>query len=252
MHRFFIAPELVKEMGVYLSLPRELAHQVRDVLRLNLGERLLLLDNQGNEILTAVESSSRAGVIVQLLERHAGKAAAPMRIILCPGLMKAARFEWILEKGTELGVAAFAPVLYQRSTAGLQDTGSAKTRRWQRILQEASEQCGRCTLPELHPARPLAQALGSIPSGALAIMPWEEAEGQTLRDVLAGVRTRVAGVVIPQTVLLFIGPEGGLTPEETALARRQGVQIVTLGAHILRAETAALACVANVIYALEP
>lgn len=252
MHRFFIAPELVKDMGVYLSLPRELAHQVRDVLRLNLGERLILLDNQGNEILAAVESSSRAGVIVQLLERHAGKAASPIRILLCQGLMKAARFEWILEKGTELGVAAFLPVLCQRSTAGLQETGTAKIQRWQRIIQEASEQCGRSTLPELQAARPLARALGDIPTGALAIMPWEEDRGQSLRDVLAGVRMRVAGVVIPQTVLLFIGPEGGLTAEETSLARRHGVQVVTLGARILRAETAALACVANVMYALEP
>lgn len=251
MHRFFIAPELVKDMGVYLSLPKDLAHQVRDVLRLNLGERLTLLDNQGHEILAAVESSSRAGVIVQLLERHAGKVASPIRIILCQGLMKAARFEWLLEKGTELGVAVFAPVLCHRSTTGLQDTGAAKIQRWQRIIQEASEQCGRCRLPELQPARPLARALGEIPGGSLAIMPWEEAEGQSLRDVLAGVRMRVAGVVIPQTVLLFIGPEGGLTPEETALARRHGVQVVTLGTRILRAETAALACVANVMYALE-
>jgi 16S rRNA (uracil1498-N3)-methyltransferase len=252
MHRFFIAPELVKEMGVYLSLPKELAHQVRDVLRLSLGERLILLDNQGNEILAAVESSSRAGVIVQLLERHAGKPPSPIRIVLCQGLMKSARFEWILEKGTELGVAAFAPVLCRRSTAGLQDAGAAKIQRWQRIIQEASEQCGRATLPALQPIRPLAQALGEIPSGSLAIMPWEEAEGRSLRDVLAGVRMRVAGVVIPQTILLFIGPEGGLTPDEIALARKHGVQVVTLGTRILRAETAALACVANVMYALEP
>jgi 16S rRNA (uracil1498-N3)-methyltransferase len=83
-------------------------------------------------------------------------------------------------------------------------------------------------------------------------MPWEEAEGRSLRDVLASVRMRVAGVVIPQTILLFIGPEGGLTPDEIALARKHGVQVVTLGARILRAETAALACVANVMYALEP
>lgn len=252
MHRFFIAPELVKEMGVYLSLPKELAHQVRDVLRLGLGEKLILLDNQGNEILATVEGSSRAGVIVQLLERHPGKSASPIRIILCQGLMKSARFEWVLEKGTELGVAAFAPTLCQRSTAGLEDAGAAKLQRWQRIIQEATEQCGRATLPELLSIRPLAQSLASIPPGALAIMPWEEAEGKSLRDVLAGVRMRVAGVVIPQTVLLFIGPEGGLTADEVALARKYGVQIVTLGARILRAETAALASVASVMYALEP
>lgn len=252
MHRFFIAPELVKEMGVYLSLPKELAHQVRDVLRLNLGEKLILLDNQGDEILATVESSSRAGVIVQLLERHASKPPSPLRVVLCQGLLKSARFEWILEKGTELGVSTFAPILCQRSTAGLEDAGTAKIQRWQRIIQEATEQCGRSTLPELLPIRPLAQALGDIAPGSLAIMPWEEAEGQSLRDVLAGVRMRVAGVVIPQTVLLFIGPEGGLTADEVALARKSGVQIVTLGTRILRAETAALASVANVMFALEP
>lgn len=252
MHRFFIDPALVKEMGVYLSLPKELAHQIRDVLRLNLGEKLILLDNQGNEILATVEGSSRAGVIVQLLERHPGKSASPIRIVLCQGLMKSARFEWILEKGTELGVSSFVPVHCHRSTAGLEEVGTAKLQRWQRIVREATEQCGRTTLPRLQPVLPLTRALVDIPLGALAIMPWEEAEGKSLRDVLAEVRMRVAGVVIPQTVFLFIGPEGGLTAEETALARKQGVQVVTLGTRILRAETAALACIANVMYALEP
>lgn len=252
MHRFFIAPELVKEMGVYLSLPKELAHQIRDVLRLNLGERLILLDNQGDEILATVEASSRAGVIVQLLERHTGKQPSPIRVILCQALMKSSRFEWVLEKGSELGVSAFAPVICRRSTAGLEDPGAAKLQRWQRIIQEATEQCGRTTIPELLPISSLAQALNTIPAGALAIMPWEEAQGRSLRDVLSGVRMRVAGVVIPQTVLLFIGPEGGLTADEVAQARKYGVQVVTLGARILRAETAALACVANVMYALEP
>ncbi len=251
MHRFFIAPELVKEPGISLPLPKELAHQVRDVLRLNPGEQLILLDNQGNELLATVESSSRAGVSVQLLERRPGKESSPIRIVLYQGLLKSARFEWILEKGTELGVAAFAPILCQRSTTGLDAAGAAKIQRWQRIVQEATEQCGRTTLPELLPIRPLAKALDEMPAGSLAIMPWEEAAGRSLRDVLANVQTRAAGTVLPQTILLFIGPEGGLTPAEAALARSHGVQVVTLGPRILRAETAALASVASVMFALE-
>lgn len=252
MHRFFVAPELVKEMGVYLSLPKPLAHQVRDVLRLNLGEKLILLDNQGNEILATVESSSRAGVIVQLLERHPGRPASPITVMLCPALIKPARFEWILEKGTELGVSAFAPTYCQRSTAGLEEAGAAKIQRWQRIMQETAEQCERATLPELLPIRSLEQALQEIPAGSLAIMAWEEAEGKSLRDVLAGVRMRVAGVVIPQSIMLFTGPEGGLTAEEVALARKHGAHIVTLGTRILRAETAAVTSAANIMFALEP
>src|SRR5579859_4978650 len=183
MHRFFIAPELVKEMGTSCSLPKELAHQVRDVLHLNPGEQLILLDNQGHEILASVAASSRAGVIVQLVERQVGQAPSPVRLVLCQGLLKSARFEWILEKGTELGVSTFAPILCHRSMTGLGDAGAAKVQRWQRIVQEATEQCGRTILPELLPIRPLAQALSEIPSGALAIMPWEAAKDHSLRDV---------------------------------------------------------------------
>ncbi|HXR64621.1 MAG TPA: RsmE family RNA methyltransferase, partial [Ktedonobacteraceae bacterium] len=162
-----------------------------------------------------------------------------------------ARFEWILEKGTELGVSAFAPILCRRSMAGLDAAGAAKILRWQRIVQEATEQCGRVTLPELLPIRPLAKALGEMPTDSLAIMPWEEAAGRSLRDVLVNTQTRAANTVLPQTIHLFIGPEGGLTPDEATLARSHGVQIVTLGPRILRAETAALACVASIMFALE-
>src|SRR6266568_4744391 len=109
MHRFFVSPDLLKEIGAIVSLPKELAHQVRDVLRLAAGERLVLLDNSGDEVLAALDKSSQAGVAVQLVERQAGKSESPVRIILCQGLLKSARFEWILEKGTESGVAVFAP-----------------------------------------------------------------------------------------------------------------------------------------------
>src|SRR6266699_6079817 len=136
MHRFFVSPELLKEAGAIVFLPKELAHQVRDVLRLAIGERLVLLDNSGDEVLAALEESDRSGVAVQLLERRAGKSESPVRIILCQGLLKSARFEWILEKGTELGVAAFAPILCRRSMAGLEDAGQTKTQRWQRIIEE--------------------------------------------------------------------------------------------------------------------
>jgi 16S rRNA (uracil1498-N3)-methyltransferase len=97
----------------------------------------------------------------------------------------------------------------------------------------------------------LEQTLQEIPINAVAIMPWEEADGRTLRDALAGLRMEVAGMRIPQTIYLFIGPEGGLTAEEVALARKHNAQIVTLGPRILRAETAAVASIANIAYALD-
>src|SRR6266568_5009409 len=249
MHRFFVAPELLQQTNNNISLPKDLAHQVRDVLHLQPGEQLTLLDNSGDEGVATIVATGKTGVDVRLLERRAGKSESPVRIILCQGLLKSARFEWVLEKGTELGVAVFAPILCRRSMAGLEDAGPSKQQRWQRIIQEAAEQCGRSRLPELLPARPLMQALNDILPGALALMPWEEEHGQTLREALVPSLNREDPQ--PITVVLFIGPEGGLMAEEVTLAQRYGVQVVTLGQRILRAETAALATIDNVMYELE-
>ena len=277
MHRFFVAPELLsREPSEYVvapfadartmvSLPKPIAHQVRDVLHLAVGEQLLLLDNSGDEVLATVTTSSRATVDVQLLERRAGKSEPTVRIILCQGLLKSARFEWILEKGTELGVTVFAPTLCRRSTSGLEEAGPAKIQRWQRIIQEAAEQSGRSRLPTLLPICPLMHALTNIPSGAFAIMPWEQEHHRSLREALSiGLQYDLiavgADLSCPSpiyrprhqliTVVLFIGPEGGLTTDEITLAQQHGVQPVTLGPRILRAETAALATIANVLYEL--
>ena len=242
-------------MNSTITLPKELAHQVRDVLRLNQGEQLLLLDNSGDEILASVSAISKTGVDVHLLERRAGKSESPVRIILCQGLLKSARFEWILEKGTELGVSVFSPILCRRSMAGLEDAGPSKIARWKRIIQEAAEQCGRSRVPELLPIRPLIHALNDIPAGAIALMPWEEEHACSLRKALTASEVQQSilsrsGTQTITTVVLFIGPEGGLMAEEVALAQRHGVQVVSLGGRILRAETAALVAVANVMYEL--
>src|SRR5438270_3168372 len=263
MHRFFVAPALLAHPATtgnpLITLPDRLAHQLRDVLRLGIGEQLVLLDNSGDEVLASVTKCNRASVEVQVLDRRAGKSESPVRIILCQGLLKSARFEWVLEKGTELGVAVFAPILCRRSMAGLEDAGPSKIQRWQRIIQEAAEQCGRSRLPELLPIRPLMHALNDIPAGALALMPWEEEQERSLHDALVDVGPKDVGPKDPwprrarplqaQTidVVLFIGPEGGLMAEEVKLAQHYGVQVVTLGTRILRAETAALAAVANVM-----
>lgn len=246
MHRFFVPSELLNEINNSISLPKELAHQVRDVIRLGIGEHLLLLDNSGDEVLAAVSSISKVGVEVHLLERRPGKSEPAVRIILCQGMLKSTRFEWILEKGTELGVSVFSPIVCRRSMAGLEDIGASKIQRWQRIIREATEQCGRSRLPQLLPIRPLSEALNDIPSNALAIMPWEEEHTLTLHKVL-----NKKTLSPPLSVFLFIGPEGGLTAEEVTSARRKDVQVVTLGSRILRAETAAIMTVANVMYELE-
>src|SRR5438132_5113026 len=224
MHRFFVAPALLAHPATtgnpLITLPDRLAHQLRDVLRLGIGEQLVLLDNSGDEVLASVTKCNRASVEVQVLERRAGKSESPVRIMLCQGLLKSARFEWILEKGTELGVAVFAPILCRRSMAGLEDAGPAKIQRWQRILQEAAEQCGRSRLPELLPIRPLMHALNDVPPGALAIMPWEEEHNRTLYGILnsAASITRVGAGEVPSGEGTLASPSAEVPSGEGTLA----------------------------------
>jgi 16S rRNA (uracil1498-N3)-methyltransferase len=257
MHRFFIEeaqvePALLRQKGMAILLPENVAHQVRDVLRLALDERLVLLDNSGEETLCAVKKSARGEVVVEVLERQRGKSESPVEVMLCQGMLKSARFEWILEKGTELGVSAFLPTTCQRSTTGLEEAGTSKQKRWLRIIQEASEQCGRARVPTLLPVRPLMHVLGDIPEGTLALMPWEEERTQTLRSVLRDAMTNYEEAPTQRLrVMLFIGSEGGFMAEEVMMARRHGAKIVTLGERVLRAETAAIASIANIMYEIE-
>ncbi len=249
MHRFFVHDTGLSLQqtveGSEIALPERVAHQVRDVLRLHIDEQLVLLDNSGEEFVAEVTRVERKIVEVRIIERSTSSIESSVRIVLCQGLLKSARFEWMLEKGTELGVAAFSPVLCHRSTSGLEDAGPSKIQRWQRIMQEATELCGRSRIPDLLPIRPFAQALESVPSTALALIPWEEEQKRSLRTALRVAKPQ------EKTVYLFIGPEGGFTVDEIQLAQRHCVQSVTLGKRIMRAETAALATVANVLYELE-
>jgi len=231
--------------GAEMPLPDAVAHQARDVLRLAVGDSLWLLDGVGGEYPATLLAVDRTRVMARLGERMAGQAEPPIRITLCQGMLKAAKFEWVLQKGTELGVTTFIPLLTERAVAATEELGAAKLRRYERILAEAMEQCGGAWLPELAAPRPLAHALASLPPSAIAVIPWEEERTTSLRGALTQARATHAASGQPiGEVRLFIGPEGGFAAGEIALAQRLGAAPVTLGRRILRAETAALVAVA--------
>lgn len=245
--RFYIAG-VPWRPGLELDLPDAVARQTRDVLRLRPGDALRLLDGAGGEYPAEIVAVERRRVAVRLGERREGAAEPPVRVVLCQGMLKADKLEWVLQKGTELGVAAFVPLLTERAVAAADSMGEARRRRWVRILAEAMEQCGGTVLPDLATPRPLMHALTSLPSGALALIPWEEERGTTLRGA---VETARAANPTLREVQLFIGPEGGFSAGEVALARRHGAVPVTLGARILRAETAAVVAVTLVLDAFD-
>ncbi|MGE5333553.1 MAG: 16S rRNA (uracil(1498)-N(3))-methyltransferase [Nitrososphaerota archaeon] len=225
-----------------LDLPPDVAHQVRDVLRARPGDTIQLLDGRGASYPAEVLTLERRHVVVRLgvRQERQQRTEPSCQVVLCQGMLKVAKFEWVLQKATELGVAAIQPLLTERAVAATEMTGEARQRRWQRILAEALEQCGGDELPTLHTPHPLMHALASLPERAIALFPWEEADAAPLRTTLVGAIAAAGGMTRVTEIRLFIGPEGGFSAGEAALASRHGALHVTLGARILRAETAAL------------
>ncbi|MCL4298162.1 MAG: 16S rRNA (uracil(1498)-N(3))-methyltransferase [Anaerolineae bacterium] len=241
-HRFFIPSHWLTPPTVTLS--GETARQIQTVLRLRPGDEITVLDNSGLEWQVRLTGLRKNEVQGQIISRQQAQGEPRLQLTLYQGMLKAQKFEWVLQKGTELGISRFVPTLCQRSVIGKADDVAGKQARWERIIQEAAEQSGRGQLPRLEPALSLAAAIkaASQPTGPapLLIMPWEEASDLTLKNVLAEAKPAAAGV--------FIGPEGGFTATEADLALEAGVRLVTLGPRILRAETAALAVCAAILY----
>jgi 16S rRNA (uracil1498-N3)-methyltransferase len=238
MHRFFLTNTPL-DLGASVDLS-PLSRQLVRVLRLRFGERVLILDDRGGAATVELREIRREQVFGVVVERHIAPSEPHLRLTLYACILKADKFEWLLQKCTELGVAAFVPVISER-TVVRSETSAAKRTRLEAIVREAAEQSGRGRLPALHEPMPLAHVLHA--SHALRLMPWEEArESLSLVEAVRGAVSTSAATP-PETALL-IGPEGGFTHSEAAQAKSCGWRIVTLGPRILRAETAALAATA--------
>jgi 16S rRNA (uracil1498-N3)-methyltransferase len=232
MHRFFVSPEAFASQPIVLT--GDQAHQIRRVLRLRLGERVELLDGQGHAYEAILIALGETDAKLQVVSRWEVEGEPRTHITLFQAVLKGDNFTWALQKGTEVGVSRFVPTICERNVMDDLDAADGKRERWSRIIQEAAEQCGRGRLPELAPAELLPQALSySSVEGGLRLIAWEGEQVIRLRDVLAGCNFTDGA-----RIEVFVGPEGGFADDEVALARRYGIQPVTLGPRILRAETA--------------
>lgn len=230
-HRFFVDPRFIGATAV--SFPPEQAHQLRAVLRMAPGAGVVVLDNAGWEYEVTLTAVSQTQVVGEIIARRPATGEPATHLTLYQALLKQDRFEWVLQKGTEIGVSRFVPIVTARSVVTA--VRPNKLERWQRILTEAAEQCRRGRIPELAAPISLAEAISGCTTDAM-LMPWEEAVSTTVSGALAGR---------PRSVALFVGPEGGF--DEVEVDAR--VTAVTLGPRILRAETAAIVAATLVLQA---
>jgi 16S rRNA (uracil1498-N3)-methyltransferase len=266
--RFFVAPAVVAD-PTHVELPLLIANQVRSVLRLNVGDHLTLLDGTGMAYrveLTGVKPKQVTGRVIE----HLPVATEPRaQVILHQGLLKATKFEWIIQKGTEIGLSAIVPVQCRRSIVSADDVSAGKLARWRSIATEAAEQSDRGRVPAVRDPLLFAAALADIAPNDLALLAYEGASfipdsvgarsiapssppvtSTSPSDPPVTIHAALATRLVTTPVHFFIGPEGGFAAEEVALAQGHGVQIVTLGPRILRAETAALVAATLVLDAL--
>ena len=217
------------------------AHHLGRVLRAQPGQLYELSDGQ-HVRLGRIEKVARDRVEFVLLEdipAHQPK----LDVTLLLSVVKFESFEWALEKATELGVSTIIPLAAERSEKALLDAATKRAERWNKILAEASQQSRRVRVPVLQCVAQPAQAFGGYADSAVKIMLSERADAPSMRQVLAGDAVRAQAI-------LAIGPEGGWTDAEFAGAHAGGFREASLGKLILRTETAVVAALASINYAL--
>jgi len=230
-HRFYVGEGglLGLAEGAEIAFGGEIQHRIAHVLRLRAGENVRLFAD-GREFEAELV---RVGATVhgRLLGELAPEPARA-RLTLYQALIRANRFEWLIEKGTELGVTHFVPLLTEHTSRQEAMIGASRFERWTRIAVEASEQCGR-RLPPLI-SKPLAYPKALAQASGIRVFTWEGLRSGTGLDELG----QDDGLV---DYSLFVGPEGGWSAGEVEAARAGGVVFLGLGPTVLRAETAAIA-----------
>jgi 16S rRNA (uracil1498-N3)-methyltransferase len=246
-HRFFVPPESIGRVGVLF--PQESAQQIRRVLRLRPGSEVAVLDGLGWEYRVKLETVSNEKVWGRLEDRQPAGGEPVLQVTLYLSLTQREKFEWALQKCTEVGVSTFVPVISDRTLSRDKDKALQKMDRWTRILREAAEQCGRGLVPQITEPLALEEALQQATDANLpAVFLWENEQERLLYSWLQEYEGEVRGA---NRLGLFVGPEGGFSDEEAAQAVERGIQTVSLGARILRMETAAVVASALPLQVLE-
>ena len=241
-NRFFVSESGFE--GDFVRLSAEQAHQVCHVLRLRVGDAIIVLDGTGTEYDVKLTAASGRDAVGQIMGKREAMGEPKVQITLFQSLLTREKFEWVLQKGTEVGVSRFVPVQTERTLLRARQIDRKKMARWQKIVTEAAEQSHRGRIPQIETPVTFAQALSQLGDFDRALIASTSSQTKTLPDALAESATP------PTSVAILIGPEGGFSDAETAQACENGAIPVNLGPRILRTETAAIVLPALVLFEL--
>lgn len=236
--RFFISPGQVS--GPDITVTDEDVRHIATVLRMKTGDHLLLCDGRGTEYTVRISDIKKSAIKTNILGQTTREIRYPL-ITLGQGLPKSDKMDWIVQKATELGTASIVALITERTIVKVKDE-EKRLVRWRKICREAAMQSNRADIPRVEGIQAFGDYVRSLDPGpgTLLLLPWEEGT-KPIKDVL---RER-PGV---KNIVVLIGPEGGFSAAEVALAQEKGFHAVSLGPNILRAETAAMVVVSMIGY----
>lgn len=241
MSQIFVSPGRID--GDRFTLDPDQAHHVIRVLRSQPGEELQFFDGAGRRFrgqLTSIDSGANA-VSGKILAWNV-LASVAARFVLVQGLPKGAKWDYVIEKATELGADEIIPFLGETSPIRLDEAaGSAKAERWNRVAQAAAKQCDRSTIPTVAEAKPLFSLQSVLSKGTVLVC--------SLNDGAVSIAAALSAKSV-STIYLVVGPEGGFSDSEIRWLKTNGAQFVTLGRNTLRTETAGLVALTLARHAL--
>lgn len=242
MFQFFVEPEQIQQEVV--TITGSDVNHIRNVLRMKQGEQVRISDNCGSDYLCEIQEITAEQVELHILETCAN-TELPVKITLYQGLPKSDKMELIIQKAVELGVSEIVPVSMKNCVVKLDEKkAKAKQSRWQSIAESAAKQSKRSVIPDIGTVVSFAQAVEQAKSMDVRLVPYEQERG------MAYTRESFGNIKKGDEVAIFIGPEGGFAPSEIELVRGD-MKLISLGNRILRTETAGLATLAMLIFAIE-
>ena len=241
MHRFFV-PGLGTKNHVWLEGPE--AHHALRVMRVGVGDEVALFDGSGVECVGMVERTDRRGAKIAIVRREHLDLDPSLDVTVACAVVKARAMERLVEACSELGARRIIPIETRRCVPKISSKEAQHLARWERIAIEASKQCGRTTVTQIAPPRPLGALLARAEEWDLRLLFSPREDSMPLREALKAHPT-------PRSVIYVIGPEGGLERGEVRAAQAAGFETVRLGKPTLRSETAAAAALAAILYHYE-
>lgn len=247
MQRYFVERENMTE-DIVIITGEDVKH-ITKVMRMNIGDDIICSNNQSRTVRCQIVEHSDSEVKARVIEELMPNTELPVKVTIAQGLPKGDKLELIIQKGTELGAKSFIPFAAARSIVKWdQKKSHKKIERLEKIAKEAAEQSYREQIPTISDVKSLHHLINHSLSYDAIIVAYEEAAKD---DEQSKFVQTLNGLTTGQSILVIIGPEGGLTSEEITYLKEQGATICGLGPRILRTETAALYALSAISYHFE-